>query len=231
MNIEQAREIARKIRYEAGTAYHGLAADAICTLIAELEKVTREAHENKDKARWANAELERVTTLARGQHVELYNAKLELERLKSQEPVAHLYIDSYGKVKLGQLMPPEEGSFPVYLAAGAQPTKSLKQLADESMTFGKKATAPVVKDSLTTQDPTPLGVRLVDILLGQAQKPFAPDWAGYRQGKADGIAEAQERKPLSEKQIHKLWKNLRSDDGIEEFARAIEQAHLIGEQP
>ena len=38
-------------------------------------------------------------------------------------------------------------------------------------------------------------------------------------------------KPLSEKQIHKLWKNLGSDEGIEEFARAIEQAHLIGEQP
>ena len=33
-----------------------------------------------------------------------------------------------------------------------------------------------------------------------AQEPFKPDWVNYRQGKADGIAEAQERKPLTHSQ-------------------------------
>lgn len=104
------------------------------------------------------------------------------------------------------------------------------------------AAAPVqsvVKDSLTTQEPTPLEVRLVDTLLGQAQEPFAPDWAGYRQGKADGIAEAQEqRKPLSDEQIRELRRALPygGEDKPEPWAfeigvRAAERHHGIKEQP
>ena len=76
---------------------------------------------------------------------------------------------------------------------------ALDTLINAALSLAEFDAAPVqavVKDSLTTQEPTPLEVRLVDTLLGQAQEPFAPDWAGYRQGKADGIAEAQERKPL-----------------------------------
>ena len=107
-------------------------AEAIEGLIAELEKVTREAHENKDKARWANAELERVTTLARGQHVELYNARLELERLKSQEPVAWA-LPEITQQHNGQTVKhtPYHG-YPValFLAAGAQ-TNQLLENPDE----------------------------------------------------------------------------------------------------
>lgn len=224
--VEQARKLAADLRTRINPKYanqigcesylNRVYAEAIEGLIAELEKVTREAHENKDKARWANAELERVTTLARGQHVELYNARLELERLKSQEPVAWIEDCKFGPGYKGIY---GWADLPVgtklYLAAGAQSipavTKDSIRAAggivhsdgnvfftniDQIKAMMAAPVQAVVKDSLTTQEPTPLEVRLVDTLLGQAQEPFAPDWAGYRQGKADGIAEAQERKPL-----------------------------------
>jgi len=40
-------------------------------------------------------------------------------------------------------------------------------------------------------------------------------------------AAAQQRKPLTEKRIHKLWRGLAEGEGIEKFARAIEAAHGI----
>ena len=52
----------------------------------------------------------------------------------------------------------------------------------------------------------------------------------YQRGFADG-KRAAERKPLSEKQVHKIWRSLTEGEGIEEFARAIERAHNIKEQP
>jgi hypothetical protein len=52
---------------------------------------------------------------------------------------------------------------------------------------------------------------------------FAPDWAGYRQGLADGAAQA--RQPLTEAQIQELW--VSGAVGPFAFARAIEAAHGI----
>ena len=40
-----------------------------------------------------------------------------------------------------------------------------------------------------------------------------------------------QRQPLSEKQVHKIWRSLTEGEGIEEFARAIEAAHNIGAKP
>ena len=40
-----------------------------------------------------------------------------------------------------------------------------------------------------------------------------------------------QRQPLSEKQVHKIWRSLPEGEGIEEFARAIEAAHNIGAKP
>jgi hypothetical protein len=75
------------------------------------------------------AELDRVTTLAHGQHVELYNARLALAALKQQEPVAAVCdcegtTDDeglplhYALLQLHNALSP--GTM-VYLAAGAQP--------------------------------------------------------------------------------------------------------------
>ena len=42
--------------------------------------------------------------------------------------------------------------------------------------------------------------------------------------------EAQpQRKPLNEKQVHKIWRSLAEGEGLDEFARAIEAAHGIKE--
>ena len=61
-----------------------------------------------------------------------------------------------------------------------------------------------------------------------AQEPFKPDWVNYRQGKADGIAEAQERKPLTDDEIEDISTPCFSGSIYEPefdymaFARAIE---------
>lgn len=76
-----------------------------------------------------------------------------------------------------------------------------------------KLNAAVVKECLTTQEPTPLETQLVDTLLGQAQ----------------------ERKPLDENIIEGLWFERvgipTAGKRIVAFARAVEAAHGIGEQP
>lgn len=346
--IEQARCVSRELRSDGKWLY----ADTIDALIAELEKVTREAHENKDKARWANAELERVTTLARGQHVELYNARLELERLKSQEPVDAALLEDMVEGRHPQygrgLFATDNCVKGVYLAAGAQPAQQsprfnfevLHKFAEDNR-ISYNGLCAAVKESLLAapvqaQEQTHkisgknadelwhetgrLRAELADLKVQnpltfpqldaavkawfgehpnsedfiermraaieaaigvqaqeqrvksfaethpanpnakckcehwqscaechptahKAQEPFAPDWAGYRQGKADGIAEAQEqRKPLTDEQcqavidsmpIYDAWgrTDKEGDVNLHEFARAIEQAHLIGEQP
>jgi len=43
-------------------------------------------------------------------------------------------------------------------------------------------------------------------------------------------AQPEQRKPLTEPRIHKLWRGLAQGEGIEEFARAIEAAHGIKER-
>ena len=158
--IEQAREVAERLRNHDTCISDKKAADTIDALLAEL---------SDERMRCAQAD-NAVAQMA-----------AELAALKSQEPVAWVrFSDGEVDYDADAVISNTEGDCmdeyiewrPVFLAAGA-----------------------VVKDSLTTQEPTPLEVRLVDTLLGQAQEPFAPDWAGYRQGKADGIAEAQEHTP------------------------------------
>ena len=41
--------------------------------------------------------------------------------------------------------------------------------------------------------------------------------------------DSHQRKPLSEKQVHKIWRSLAEGEGIDEFARALEDAHGIKE--
>ena len=109
--IEQAREVLAQLRNadkHMGEAdlinklfeLTNRGADAIESLIAELEKVTREAHENKDKARWANAELERI---------------------KSQEPVAWMTQSGNPVLYKSAEQAVLYGWNPLFLAAGAQP--------------------------------------------------------------------------------------------------------------
>jgi hypothetical protein len=45
----------------------------------------------------------------------------------------------------------------------------------------------------------------------------------------EALAQPEQRKPLTEPRIHKLWRGLAQGEGIEEFARAIEAAHGIKE--
>jgi hypothetical protein len=42
--------------------------------------------------------------------------RLAIEQAERQEPVAWLYRDAWGTLKLSQIMPPPVGSFPVYTA-------------------------------------------------------------------------------------------------------------------
>ena len=42
--------------------------------------------------------------------------RLAIEQAEKQEPVAWLYRDAWGTLKLSEIMPPPVGSFPVYTA-------------------------------------------------------------------------------------------------------------------
>ena len=42
--------------------------------------------------------------------------RLAIEQAETQEPVAWLYRDAWGTLKLSEIMPPPVGSFPVYTA-------------------------------------------------------------------------------------------------------------------
>ena len=103
--IEQAKKLSNTLKMHPTV---GLEADAAGTIDALITAI------NDERLRCAQAD-NAVEQMA-----------LEvLAALKAQDPIATLYIDSYGKVKLGQTMPPEEGAFSVYLAAGAQPVQEL----------------------------------------------------------------------------------------------------------
>ena len=54
-------------------------------------------------------------------HVEAITAlRTAIEQAEKQEPVAWLYQDSWGTLKLSQIMPPPIGAFPVYTTPPAQ---------------------------------------------------------------------------------------------------------------
>lgn len=66
-----------------------------------------------------------------------------------------------------------------------------------------------------------------ELLAKRQPEPFNPDWANYRQGVEDA-----KRKPLSDAAIGNLYYTAVKDNehgAIQEFARAIEKAHGIGE--
>jgi hypothetical protein len=65
---------------------------------------------------WPDAAFElRRLEAAHGWQYAIAGERLRrIEELERQEPVAWLYRDSWGTLKLSQIMPPPIGSFPVY---------------------------------------------------------------------------------------------------------------------
>ena len=66
-----------------------------------------------------------------------------------------------------------------------------------------------------------------------AEREACAKWLDFYDGPNGRRAEAitVQRQPLSEKQVHKIWRSLPEGEGIEEFAQAIQAAHGIKDKP
>lgn len=71
------------------------AADAIEALESQLKNASVSAIAEAAEVDRMKAEVERLTTLAHGQHIELYNARLQLAAAQGQEPVGTIHEDGY----------------------------------------------------------------------------------------------------------------------------------------
>ena len=63
--------------------------------------------------------------------------RLAIEQAEKQEPVAWLYRDAWGTLKLSEIMPPPVGSFPVYTAPPNRqplPSHEIVMMYEESPT-------------------------------------------------------------------------------------------------
>ena len=73
------------------------------------------------------AAVARLETLAKGQHVELYNARLRLAEIEKQEPVAYFDVCVNGDVGAIRFIPhhgePLKSGDKLYAAAGASPVE------------------------------------------------------------------------------------------------------------
>jgi hypothetical protein len=85
----------------------------------------------------AQGEVARLTTLSKGQHVELYNARLRLAALESQKSVASIFISATGEREMDDWkcdLP--QGRNELYAAAGASPVEpsQARELSKEELT-------------------------------------------------------------------------------------------------
>lgn len=133
------------------------------TNITPREQVIRKEVEHLQKeCAELRAELDRVTALAHGQHVELHNARLELTALRNQEPAITVKMCGHNPPRIvgtnGEL---PQGRVGFYLAAGAQPESEPVGTVDEG------------DDGLFVDLETPNGVAVKrgDKLYLAAQKP------------------------------------------------------------
>ena len=240
--IEQAREVSARI-WNAGYTDESATIDA---LIAELEKVTREAHENKDKARWANAELERI---------------------KSQEPVAWMTQSGNPVLYKSAEQAVLYGWNPLFLAAGAQSIPDGYQLVPVEPTAGMKTAAigvevyadsPLELGALTWHEASaiykamlaaapqaqpvqqePFGYVSEHNCQGPFQFQFHKDSSTVYTDNCKSITavyaapvQAQERKSLKASEIVTMYaEQPMCDADMIEFAREVEAAHGIKEQP
>ena len=116
-----------------------------------------------------------------------------------------------------------DGLVPLFLAAGAQPySDSTAELSVGDSSF-ESWYASYVKEGTKG-----LKHHCRDAYAAGMGDPLvAPP-----QAQSDHIATTGKMvQPLTEKEIHHIWRGLVEGEGIEEFARAIEQAHGIGERP
>jgi hypothetical protein len=78
-----------------------------------------------------------ITTISKGQHVELYNARLRLAALESQKSVASIFISATGEREMDDWkcdLP--QGRNELYAAAGASPVEpsQARELSKEELT-------------------------------------------------------------------------------------------------
>ncbi len=68
--------------------------------------------------------LEALETVFMPHHPAVISLRTAIEQAEKQEPVAWLYLDAWGTLKLSQIMPPPVGAFPVYTTPpAAQPAQ------------------------------------------------------------------------------------------------------------
>jgi hypothetical protein len=174
------------------------------TTLIEAAKLALEALEEWEKSMSKGAlEAHRILRTA-------------IEAAKRQEPVAWLYWDSWGTMKLSQIMPPPVGAFPVYTTPpAAQPAQ-------------QEPVAWAVFE----------GRNAHDLYLPQ-EYDEALKMAGYKGDHAEvkplyTTPPTAHRQPLTDDRIGQIIEqckitlvNYCSDEKQIEFARAIEAAHGI----